>query len=253
MLDRPPFEQIWAVDFEFVANPGERPVPVCLVAWELRSGRKLRLWADQFGPWPPFPVGPESLFIAYYASAELGCFRALNWPAPARILDLYVEHRNSTNVLTQKGVKPIESNLLGALTARGLDAIDAVEKDEMRNLVMRGGPWSVSEREQILDYCESDVSALSRLLPAMLLQIDVPRALLRGRYMAAVAAIEHNGVPIDVAALHRLRAHWDDIRGELIRAIDADYHVFDGLSFKQDWFADYLIRTGLPWSRLDNG
>ena len=253
MLNRLPFKEIWAVDFEFVANPGERPVPVCLVAWELRSGRKLRLWADQFGPWPPFPVGPESLFIAYYASAELGCFRALNWPAPARILDLYVEHRNSTNVLTQKGVKPIESNLLGALTARGLDAIDAVEKDEMRNLVMRGGPWSTDEHQQILDYCESDVSALSRLLPAMLPNIDVPRALLRGRYMAAVAAIEHNGVPIDVAALARLRRHWADIQGELIAAIDVDYGVYDGLTFKYDRFADWLAAAGLSWPLLESG
>jgi len=181
MLGYLPFEQIWAADFEFDSKPGERPIPVCLVAWELRSGRKLRLWADQLGPWPPFPIGPESLFVAYYASAELGCFRALKWPMPARILDLYIEHRNSTNVLQQKGIKPIESGLLGALVARGLDSIGAVEKDEMRNLVMRGGPWSCDERETILDYCESDVSGLSRLLPAMLPQIDVPRALLRGR------------------------------------------------------------------------
>jgi hypothetical protein len=172
---------------------------------------------------------------------------------PARILDLYIEHRNSTNVLQQKGVKPIESSLLGALNARGLDSIDAVEKAEMRNLVMRGGPWSSDERESILVYCESDVSALSRLLPATLPQIDVPRALLRGRYMAAVAAIEHNGVPIDVPALQRLRRHWSDIQGELIAAIDAEYHVFDGLTFKYDRFADWLATAGLSWPLLESG
>ena len=71
----------------------------------------------------------------------------------------------------------------------------------MRALVMRGGPWSDDERAQILDYCESDVEALERLLPAMLPRIDLPRALLRGRYMAAAAAMEHNGVPIDVDML----------------------------------------------------
>ena len=31
-------------------SSGENPVPVCVVAWELRSGRKLRLWRDEFGP-----------------------------------------------------------------------------------------------------------------------------------------------------------------------------------------------------------
>ena len=68
----------------------------------------------------------------------------------------------------------------------------------MRSLILGGGPWSEQERAAILDYCESDVVALERLLSAMLPGIDLPRALLRGRYMAAAAAIEHNGVPIDV-------------------------------------------------------
>src|SRR5256885_1258182 len=43
-----PYREIWAVDFEFIAGAGENLDPVCLVAWELRSGRKLRLWQDEF-------------------------------------------------------------------------------------------------------------------------------------------------------------------------------------------------------------
>ena len=50
---------------------------------------------------------------------------------------------------------------------------------------MRGGPWSDDERKAMLDYCQEDVESLARLLPAMLPRIDLPRALLRGRYMAA--------------------------------------------------------------------
>jgi hypothetical protein len=43
--------------------------------------------------------------------------------------------------------------------------------------------------EEILDYCEGHVEALTRLLLAMLPSIDLPRALLlRGRFMAAAAA-----------------------------------------------------------------
>ena len=48
-------------------------------------------------------------------------------------------------------------------------------------------------RADILDYCAGDVYALERLLPAMLPKIDLPRALLRGRYMAAQSAMESNG------------------------------------------------------------
>jgi hypothetical protein len=88
----------------------------------------------------------------------------------------------------------------------------ASEKDAMRALVLRGGPWSEQEREAILSYCEQDVAALTRLLPPMLHHIDLPRALLRGRYMAAAAAMEHNGVPVDVRLLGQLREKWSDIR-----------------------------------------
>ena len=82
ILDPLPFTEIWAVDFEFGAKAGENPEPVCLVAWELRSGRKLRLWRDEFGSAPPYPTGPDVLFVAYYASAEIGCHLALGWPVP---------------------------------------------------------------------------------------------------------------------------------------------------------------------------
>ena len=74
---------------------------------------------------------------------------------------------------------------------------------------MRGGPWTDDERGGILDYCEGDVDALARLLPAMLPKIDLPRALLRGRYMAAAARMEHAGVPIDQEKLALFRATLD--------------------------------------------
>ena len=152
---------------------------------------------DEFGPSPPYSIGPDSLFIAYYASAEIGCHLALGWPKPARILDLFTEFRCRTNGLTT----PAGSGLLGALAYYGLDGMAASEKDAMRDLILRGGDWSEQEREAILAYCEQDVAALARLLPPMLRHIDLPRALLRGRYMAAAATMEHNGVPIDAPLL----------------------------------------------------
>jgi DNA polymerase-1 len=243
------FREVWAVDFEFIAHPGERPAPVCLVARELKTGRTIRLWRDQFGPVPPYPIDPESLFVAYYASAELGCHLARGWPMPARVLDLFTEFRCQTNGLPTLSGR----GLIGALTAYGLDTIGAVEKDEMRSLIMRGGPWTSDERDAILAYCESDVDALARLLPAMLPKVDLPRALLRGRYMAAAARMEWNGVPIDTAMLAQFRVHWTDIQDALIARIDADYGVFEGRTFKAARFAAWLERTGIPWPRLETG
>jgi hypothetical protein len=119
----------------------------------------------------------------------------------------------------------------------------------MRALIMCGGPWSDSERGAILDYCESDVAALARLLPAMLPWIDLPRALLRGRSMAAAARIERNGVPIDIGTLNQLKRHWLDIQNELIADIDANYGVFEGRTFGRT-IAAWLVRNDIPWPPL---
>ena len=227
-LARLSYREIWAVDFEFIAMNGERPEPVCMVACELRSSRLLRLWRDELLALrrPPFGVGPETLFVAYYASAELSCFLALGWPLPARIVDLFVEFRATTNGLST----PCGRGLLGALQWHGLDAMAADEKTAMRGLILRGGPWSADERRAILDYCQADVDALAELLPRMLPAIlgrqsnagtALGQALLRGRYMGAVARMEWTGVPIDTAMLARLRAGWGGIKGRLIAAVDA--------------------------------
>ncbi len=35
----PQFNRICVIDFEFVADPGERPKPVCLVIHEIKSSK----------------------------------------------------------------------------------------------------------------------------------------------------------------------------------------------------------------------
>jgi hypothetical protein len=249
LLHQPTFKEIWAVDFEYIAKSGENPEPVCLVAWELRSGRKLRLWRDEFGTTPPYPTGPDVLFVCYYASAEIGCHLSLGWSMPERVLDLFTEFRNLAN-----GTPPASGfGLLGALAYHGLDGIGVTEKDEMRDLILRGAPWTDAQQASILDYCESDVSALSRLLPKMWPEIDLPRALLRGRYMIAAARMERIGVPIDVETLRLLQRHWSDIQDQLIAEIDKNYGVYIGRTFKEDRFEAWLAQNNIPWPRLDSG
>lgn len=247
------FKEVWAFDFEFIADSGERPIPVCLCAKELKSGRTVREWLRP-GAQAPYGLGPDCLFIAYSCPAELSCHLALGWPLPARLLDLFVEFRNLTNGIPL----PCGDGLLGALTFYGLDAMTGAEKTEMRDLVLRGGPWSDTEREAILDYCASDVDALERLLEKMAPAItkrpgDLERAVLRGRYTRAVARMEATGVPICLHELERLRAHWQAIRGRLIEAVDVDFGVYEAGSFRERLFADYLVQQGLPWPRLESG
>jgi hypothetical protein len=246
-----PFRQIWCVDFEFIANAGSKQNPICLVAKEIRSGQTIRVWEDELKSLKlaPYPCGADSLFVAYYASAEFGCHLSLGWPLPVNVLDLFTEFRTMTNGKTT----PSGSGLLGAQIYFGLESISTEDKDSMRNLVMDGGPWNSNEVQAILDYCESDVLALEKLLPKMESGIDLSRALLRGRYMKAMASIEFNGIPIDTDALDIFRNNWSDIQGQLIEKINADYGVYEGKTFKLNMFADWLVERNIPWPRLDSG
>ena len=245
------FREIWLVDFEFYAPDGQRQEPLCLVAREWRTGRLWRYWRDALDdmPQPPYATSPDVLFVAYYASAELRCHLQLGWPMPRRILDLFAEFK-----CLRSGLGAVCGfGLLGALAHYGLGAIEAIEKDTMRELAMRGGSYSTAEREALLDYCQTDVDALARLLPAMMPDIDLPRALLRGRYMAAAAHIEWTGTPIDMPTFHQLRQHWPEIQDQLITKVDREYGIYDGRTFKRDRWADYLARHDIPWPRLESG
>lgn len=245
------FDGIWLVDFEFRAMPGNKQEPICMVALELKTNQLIRLWEGELTrrDRPPFPLDRNSLYVAYYASAEVHCHLSLGWPKPDNILDLYTEFRCMTNGLHT----PSGTGLVGALIYFGLPAMESVDKNSMRDLAMRGGPWTSEEREALLDYCESDVRALEKLLPAMLFRINLPRALLRGRYMSAVAQIEYNGVPIDVPSLTTLKDKWEEIQDRLISEIDKDYQIFDGRTFKRERFEAYLARNNIPWPRLESG
>jgi hypothetical protein len=166
---------------------------------------------------------------------------------PRRILDLYVEHRCLTNGFS------VNRSLLGALAFHGLDHAGGTEKKALQQAIGTGQWRGTISPETVLDYCESDVTATARLFTSMFPLIDLPRALLRGRYMAAVAAMENNGVPVDAALLDRLRAGWHGLQDALIAAVDESYGIFEGRTFKLDRFEAWLSRAGIPWPRLASG
>lgn len=254
------FREVWMADFEFGSLPGERPDPVCAVFHEFLSGRTLRLWQNELKAMrtPPFELSDSSLYVAYVASAEFGCHLVLGWPLPTRVFDAFSEFRVLTNGLEL----PAGRSLLGALTYFGLDSMGADEKEQMRALAMRGGPWRPDEQAALLAYCESDVMALVRLFPELLLRVlergaspaqAAGQALLRGRYMCAVAHMEATGIPIDVPIYTRLRTQWESLKTRLVKAVDAEYGVFEGTSFVRARFEAFIEREGMAWPRSDSG
>jgi hypothetical protein len=243
---------VWCCDAEFSAADGERPAVRCLVAREYHTGQVIPLWFDgePIPSQPPFPVGPDALFVAYFAGAELGCFLQLGWQLPVRVLDLYVEFKR---LICGRDGEPAKPSLVYALDWFGLDSMPTMEKKGIRQLAIRGGPYTAAERQALLDYCESDVDALVRLLPRLMPHIDLPRALLRGRFMQAVARVEHNGIPVDQQTLALLDEHWESLQQDMISVVDADFRVYEGTHFRAERFTRWLARRGIPWPRLPSG
>lgn len=242
------------MDFEFHpvnCREGNRPSPVCMVVRAWPSGITTRYWYDDLRHMTtaPFPTGGNALWVAYFASAEMDCFKALGWDFPIYLLDLFTEFRCLTNGM----YLAYGSGLLGALLHYGLPSIGGEQKDAMRDLVLSGGPWDPTEKSSILDYCETDVVALGNLLSVMQASIDLPRALLRGRYMQAVSVIQLNGVPLDTDVLAKLLTKWTDIQDQLIAEVDQNYGVYDGRTFKAANWDQYLITQDIPWPRLESG
>lgn len=238
------------VDFEFRQSEGGTPVPVCLVAKELPSGEIRRVRFDESRNQNfPFDLGPDVIYVAYNASAELNCHRALNWDLPHHVLDPYAEFCR----ITSGRKTPAGRGLLGALAYFGLHGISAAEKHDMRDLITRGTSYSEQEWRDILGYCESDVVALEKLMEVMNLQGDLPQALMRGRYMKAASAVETIGVPIDVASLEKIRESWGGIKQGMIEELDSKFGVYEGHSFNSKRFENFLARERIRWPRQENG
>ena len=216
------YAAVWAVDFEFTARTGGQPRPLCVVARELRTARTERVWLDGANMLTA-PYGPAAneLFVAYYASAELGCHLALGWPMPARILDLCAEFKRLTSGL----VVPCGRGLLGA----GVPRAAGCERCRERGAADAGhagraihGSGAVSAARLLRERRgRPGPAAAGNATPARL-----AATLLRGRYMAAAARMEWAGVPLDADALARLRDAWDKIKGRLIDALDPDGEIY---------------------------
>jgi hypothetical protein len=251
-MGRLAFRAVWCCDFEFSQPDGEVPTVRCVVAKEYHTGRTVRLWLDDgpVPPRPPFDTGPDSVFVAFFATAEVGCFLSLGWPTPVNVIDLYVEFKRLT--CGRDGV-PGKPSLVFALDYFGLPSMAVEAKQEMRDLAIRGGPYTADERRALLDYAEADVDSLIRLLPRLLPDLDVPRAVLRGGFMKSAARVERAGVPMDVPVLAQLEEHWEDLQFGMIEVIDRDYGVYEGTSFRVERFARWLARRGLAWPRLESG
>jgi hypothetical protein len=75
------FTTVNVVDAEYEIEPGGLPRILCMVIYVLNEFLQhihtSRIWRGEFGSTPPFYIGPDALFVAYSAWAELTCFKVL--------------------------------------------------------------------------------------------------------------------------------------------------------------------------------
>jgi hypothetical protein len=263
-----PFREIWAVDTEFYPGPGlanggvegDPSTPLCLVALEMRSGRFVRLWQNELGPFPPYRLDADALIVGYMLAAEFGFHVARNWGEPACTLDAYIEFRHYVNDATTKSGDRDKGffGVSGALRYFLADEIDLVRKDEMRDRILQGPPFSTREQQDILNYCEDDVRALARLLPHIVPTVrSLPHAMARARYQWAMAQQERRGIPLDRPFLVRARRHWHGMQVDLVTELDRPfgcYEIEDGVAhWRKERFADYVRRNRMSWPILESG
>jgi len=245
------FDSIWHVDFEYREDANHRPLPICMFAREQRSGQEIFLWRDQLLTLAraPFGTGERDLMVAYTANAELSCFLVLGWPFPRRVLDLYVETIAAINGRSDVWLQEKRPGILEALELFGLPAFAAEWKAQMRDLILAHTDYSNEQRQQIEAYNRSDVdSGTVPLLTAMAANIDLPRALHRGRFMAAVACQEHTGLPIDRERLACLGENWEPLRYHYI-AQDDDLGLYEDGHFREQRMAELIAAKGWDWPR----
>src|SRR5262249_17064969 len=229
-----------------------------------------RLWRGQFGTKPPFDIGPDTLFLAYCAGAEMTCFLTLGWEFPVHVYDLHTAYLAASNVLLpcdpdEKRTKQ-RKRLPDACRAYGITGWERIDKHQMSKDI-GDGLWAKYGMQGVLNYCEEDVRMSAALLREQLRgqsrrlpPVDAALVLHWSNYSAkAVAQIQARGMPIDVPLWNLVQENKQAVIAELLRRFDPSYGSEEPIYTPDgEWsyarFERFLIRSGVTaWPRLESG
>ena len=170
------FGSVVVCDFEYEVAAGDLPKPLCMVVHvldeNLRHMRTVRLWRGEFGAAPPFDIGPDALFVAYSAWAEMTCFKVLGWKFPVHIFDQHTAYLAASNILLPHNPDEVRKKprkrLSDACRAYGLEGWERIDKEEISKAIGEGTWRGQYSPQEIVDYCEEDVCMSVQLLRAQL-------------------------------------------------------------------------------------
>src|SRR5262249_40868739 len=135
------FSQAVVCDAEYETNAppqreGDLPNVLCMVAHVLNENLQHvcthRLLRGEFGKRPPFDIGPDTLFVAYSAWAEMTCFLQLGWKFPVHIFDQHTAYLAVSNILLpynpDEARKRPRKRLPDACRAYGIEGWERIDK-----------------------------------------------------------------------------------------------------------------------------
>jgi len=265
------FNSVVVCDFEYEVALGDLPDVLCMVAYALDENlghvRTIRLWRGQFGFTPPFDVGPDSLFVAYSAWAEMTCFKVLGWKFPMHIFDQHTAYLATSNELLP--YKPNEvrkkprKRLSDACRSYGIQGWERIDKETISKAIGDGSWHQHFSSQEVVAYCEEDVLMSVKLLRAQLganTGSDVARVLHWSNYSAkSIALIQARGMPIDLELWNLVQENKAAVIAALIRQFDpscgSPYPIY---TLEGQWsyerFEQWLIYASVAaWPRLDGG
>jgi DNA polymerase family A len=249
------FREIWHVDFEFRQDENHCPVPVSMFANEHRTGAEIAMRRGQLLTCTkaPFPIDADTLVIGYSVVAELTCFQVLHWPRPRHVLCTYFETSAQINGLEIAGLVKKRPSLLEACDLFDIPHMEKGHKDFVRDIILNNTDYTEEQWRLIEDYNRDDVLLDIPLFAALAPNIDVLRALFRGRYAVAVADMELRGIPVDTNYLHQLQTNWQALRLHYIRRADTFRLYDESGSFCEDRIEQLIKQRGWAWPRTVTG
>jgi DNA polymerase-1 len=266
------FRQVIVADFEYEARDGELPNVLCMVAYVLdeylQPVRTVRLWRGDFGTAPPFDTGPNTLFCAYSAWAEMTCFMTLGWKFPEHVFDLHTAYLATSNVLrscTEEEHEKPRKRLPDACRTYGIEGWERIDKGNMAKDIGEGR-WRDYGREAVFEYCEEDVKNSTELLRRQVRgyrkfrPANVELVLHWSNYAAkAIAKIQARGMPIDMPLWNLAQENKAAVTSALVRKLDPSQGSADPIyTAEGEWsyarFEQWLTSIGVvAWPRLESG
>lgn len=237
---------------------------LCFVYKDLTTGQVWKDWVKDDSVIVPKFDFETTLFVCFYATAEVGCFLKTYQGRPPFIFDCWTEYAK-----LYKNRKQL--SMLAAASAYGADKVMSKEdKEANRDLIIKQDTWSKEEKQKILDYCERDVLQTEQIFYELLKDLEkhcgkdyetlLQQALGRGQYMACIQKTHMNGMSVDAAAVNDFNLYWSEVKDAVTRRLNKNVDLFEEnpkgkMQFSYKKFDKLLRRIDLyeGWPRTPKG